>query len=528
MVRRRLVLGTLLVVLFGLGWFAGRGSSRDLYSNLDLFVDVVHKVQTNYVDPVDSHRLVEGALKGLLHDLDPYSQYLDEKSYANLQNTQHGSFGGIGVEVGVRNHFPTVISPMEGTPAWEAGLRSGDVFISIDGHPTEDLNMIETADRLRGPAGTKVTIEVAREDEPVRSYTIQRRIIETRAVPYAFMLDRQTGYLRLANFNERSGQEVRAALEKLRAAGAKALVLDLQQNPGGLLDQAVDVAEQFLPARSLVVYTHGRAKNQDTRYYANESRPNVSWPMVVLVDDGSASAAEIVAGALQDLDRALVMGRTSFGKGSVQSVFPLPGEKSAVKLTTALYYTPSGRSIHKPVRDTLVADAADEGDEEPVHEEAPAGPRPSFHTQSGRIVHGGGGIMPDVTVATDTLVGLTQRVESAGLAFKFANHYLNTHPAPAPEAALAAVPWTEFVAFLREEKVPFEPAGLAETRPALERAVRREMARRMHGNAAAARIAVEGDRTVREARAILGRARAPRDVFAATRSAALPGSGAGP
>jgi len=275
LIRRRFLLGMSLVVLFGLGWWAGRGSTRDLYANLDLFVDVIHKVEANYVDPVDPHRLMDGALKGMFKDLDPYSQYLDEKSYANLQSLTHGSFSGIGVEVGVRDHYPTVISPIEGTPAWEAGLQSGDAIVAIDGRSTLDLTMAEAADRLRGTPGTHVKLTVHREGEDDHDYAIERRVVETRSVPYAFVVDRNIGYLRLANFSEKSGGEVREALQRLRAEGAKSLILDLQQNPGGLLDQAVDVAEEFLPQRSLVVYTHGRVKNQDARFLASESHPNL-------------------------------------------------------------------------------------------------------------------------------------------------------------------------------------------------------------------------------------------------------------
>lgn len=516
MIRRRIALATSLAVLFALGWWAGRGASRDLYPDLDMFVEVVHKIELHYVDPVQPRTLIEGAIRGMLRQLDPHSQYLDARAYTNLLSMAGGSFGGIGVEVGVRDGYPTVIAPIEGTPAWEAGLRSGDVLVAIDGRSTYGLAVEDVADRLRGAEGTTVEVRVSREGEAdTHEIELTRRIVERKAVPYAFVAERGIGYLRLRAFSERSGDETRAAIARLRGEGARSLVLDLRSNPGGLLDQAVDVAETFVPRGTMVVYTKGRAPNEDRRFYADGTAPNLDWPVVVLVDGGSASAAEIVAGALQDLDRALVVGTTSFGKGSVQRVFPLRGQDGALKLTTALYHTPSGRSIDRAAADSLPDEEVDEEDDaDPVAAPADSTPRPVFRTPRGRPVYGGGGITPDVAVAPDTLSGLLRRVESRNLAFRFANRWLNTHPQPQPEAKVA-VPWTEFLAWLGQEGVEFTPADAAAQRAALERAVRREMARRMLGDGAAARVALEDDPVWARACALLERARGPRDVFAA-------------
>ena len=515
MIRRRIVLGVLLAVLFALGWWAGRVASRDLYGDLDLFVEVLHKVEANYVDPVQPAPLVDGAIKGMLRQLDPYSQYLDEKAYANIRSMTEGTFGGIGVEVNVRDGYPTVIAPIEGTPAWEAGLRSGDVIVQIDGKSAYGLTVQDAADRLRGAEGTQVRLKVSREGEGEdQEVTLVRRIIERKAVPYAFVAEGGIGYLRLSAFSERTAEETRAMIERLREQGAKSLVLDLRMNPGGLLDQAVGVTQEFVPRGTMVVSTRGRARSEDNRYYADEPKPNLQWPIVVLVDDGSASASEIVAGALQDVDRALLVGRTTFGKGSVQRIFPLRDQDAALKLTTALYYTPSGRSINRAVHDTL-------SDEEDAPDDAgpPPAPdtlaRPVFHTRAGRTVYGGGGITPDVIVVPDTLTGLLRRVESRNLAFRFANRWLNTHPQPQPDVQ-APVPWAEFLTWLRGEKVEFTDAEATAQRMLLERAVRREMARRMLGDGAAARVALEGDPMWERACEVLAHARAPRDVFAAS------------
>ena len=517
MIRRRFLFGALMLALFSLGWWAGRGATGDLYTNLDVFVEVLQRVQDNYVDPVKPATAVTGAIEGMLKDLDPYSQYLDENDYTGLQSVMQGKFSGIGVVVGVRDEYPTVISPIEGSPAWEAGIHSGDVIVKVGATSTAGLGVEGVAKLLRGAEGTPVTLAIAREGEQgEQSYTITRREIVTKSVPYAFMAGKELGYVRLASFSEKSGAEMRDALARLRNEGARRFVLDLRMNPGGLLDQAVDVAEQFLPKGSMVVYTRGRARNQDQRFYAGNAASDVRSPLVVLIDQGSASAAEIVAGALQDLDRALVIGRTSFGKGSVQSVYPLRGKTTAIKLTTALYYTPSGRSIHRPRpagfdplgEDEVPAPADTVRDTTQV--------RPEFHTTAGRIVRGGGGIAPDVTVSTDSLVGIAREIERRGLAFRFANRWINAHPGTTAGTALPEATWSAFADDVRAEKLEAGPAALAAERPVIERAVRREFARRSGGDAAAMRVVLEGDPAFARAAEILGRSARPSDVFASS------------
>jgi len=521
LIRRHFALAGLLAALFAVGWWVGRSSSAtapaDLYGNVDGFIEVLQKVEQSYVDTVEPEVLVDGAIKGMLHDLDPYSQYLDESSWDNLKATTHGSFGGIGIVVSVRDNYPTVISPIEGSPAWTLGLRPGDVIVKIDGASSAGLTVDEVATRLRGAAGTQVKIGIRREGEnEEQEYTIQRQVIVTKSVPYSFMAEEHTGYLRLANFSENSGSEMRTAMERLRLQGATRLVLDLRANPGGLLDQAVDVVEQLVKPNTLVVFTRGRAKGQDNRYYSSERRPQLDWPIVVLVDQGSASASEIVAGALQDLDRALVVGQTTFGKGSVQSVFPLRGKNAALKLTTAKYYTPSGRSIHK-AHQAVQADLEDDDDNEddslsPRPSPVDSTPRRTYSTVAGRKVYGGGGIVPDLAVVPDSLPSLTRRVETRSLTFRFSNRWVNQHPglklAPPNEAQ-----WKAFVEFLGAEKVPATAAELQAERPLLERSIHREMARRLSGDPAAAKVALEGDPVFEQALDILTRARTAREVF---------------
>ena len=524
MKRRPVLVTVLFVALFVLGWWVGRGGAAgrsDLYKNLDVFVEVVQRVQQSYVDPVDPTKLVNGALKGLTRSLDPYSQYLDAKAYEGLQAVTHGSFGGVGLVVGIRDGAPVVVSPIEGGPAWTLGIAAGDVIVRIDGQSTNGLALEDVAQRLRGDPGTHVQLGIRREgDNDDREFSIERNTIVTKSVPYSFVLPDHVGYLRLADFSEDASGEVRLALSQLRKQGATRLVLDLRSNPGGLLDQAVDIVEQFVRTKTLVVYTQGRTASSDQRYYANEPKPELGWPLVVLVDRGTASASEIVTGAIQDLDRGLVVGETSFGKGLVQSVFPLRG-RGALKLTTARYYTPSGRCINslasEHMLDSLdaVADGGDGSDgEASTPANADSADRPKFRTAAGRTVYGGGGIRPEVTVVADSLPALTQRIEARASAFRFANRWINTHKGwtldqpPTDEMRL------EFRAMCDSMGAKGTLEEWQSERPWLDRALRRELARRLGGDAAAARVAFETDPVLARALAVLGRARNARDVFA--------------
>ena len=527
MIRKRILLGAALAALFAIGWAAGKGNSAGgLYGNLDSFIEIVHRVEDSYVDPVEPKKLVDGAIDGMMKQLDPYSQFLDGTGYANLQSTTEGQFGGIGVLVSIRDQHPTVISPVEGTPAWRAGIRSGDEIVKIDGKSTTGFTIEQTSRMLRGAEGTHVTVSVQSEGEPdVRDVDLVRDVIRTRSVPYAFMVDREVGYLRLANFSERSGSEVREGLDRLRKEGARRLILDLRANPGGVLDQAVDVANQFLPKGSLVVSTQGRDPSQNQRYYTSAAGAESAWPLVVLVDGGSASASEILAGAIQDLDRGLLVGHTTFGKGSVQRVYPLRGVDAAVKLTTALYYTPSGRSIHRRVTPPALDDDSSDDDEDSTATATPRDStksRPVFHTAAGRRVLGGGGITPDIDVAADSLAAPVAEVERRGLAFRFANRWANAHPETKNDPRVTDAMWSGFVEFAGTDPAKLSASELGSARPRLEQALRRELARRFKGDAEAARVSLESDAVFQKALDVIRRSARPRDVFATAEAARRP------
>ncbi len=529
---RHLGIAAFLVALFGAGFIVGKSpaGTDGSYRELDAFVEVLGKIQRDYVEPVDTKKLVRGAIDGMMKDLDPFSQYMDLADYADLKSVTQGHFGGLGIVISIRDEYPTVISPIEGTPAYSQGIQSGDVIVKIAGSSTRGWSNEEAVQKLRGPEGTDVTITIARAGEEDRDYTIKREEIRVKSVPYAFEVAPGVGYIRVSTFAETTGEEVRAAIDRLEKAGAHSLVLDLRDNPGGLLSQAVDVTEAFVPKGSLVVYTKGRATGSEIKAFAEGADPHTEQPLVILSNGGSASASEIVAGALQDLDRGLVVGTTSFGKGSVQSLIELHDRGTALKLTTAKYYTPSGRSIHRDTWNKSTRDlerAAEDGsldglgDPDAVggaHGDSAAGDstaRPTFKTRAGRIVYGGGGITPDEVVRGDTLQGLSREVERRGLFFKYAVRWAAANPGAAAPGTVSPALWNGFIGLLGETKTPHTPAQLAAERGYLERGIRRELSRRLggaRGDESAFRVAIEGDVQLAKAIELLGKARTPGEL----------------
>ena len=335
------------VVLFG-QYSDSKVSARDknIYKEIKTFNEILDMVQKNYVDPVDSSVLMQGAINGMIKSLDPHSAYMTAELYKELEVETQGRFGGIGIEITILKDVLTVVSPIEDTPAYKAGVKSGDQIIKIDGKSTKDITTMEAVKKLRGPKDTKVTITIWRESmaQP-KDIILIRAIIQVKSVK-AKTFDDHIGYIRIASFHERTAADLSKALTEVteKTKPMKGLVLDLRNDPGGLLNQAIEVSDMFLKS-GIIVSTRGRTKSMETKTMARDNGgKEVTVPVVVLVNEGTASAAEIVAGALQDNGRALIVGTQTFGKASVQTVIPLE-DGSALKLTTARYYTPKGRSI---------------------------------------------------------------------------------------------------------------------------------------------------------------------------------------
>jgi len=360
------ILTTVLVAVLGLNLFMGArlylnsaeaGDRDDVYRNMETFTRVLEIVRKEYVDgsKVNYEDLVDDALKGMLSRLDPHSEYMDARRFTAMQTDTRGEFGGVGVVVSMRNGMLTVVAPMDGTPGAKAGILAGDRIIKIEGKNTRGWTLQDAVGKLRGKVGTKANFTVARsvsgEIKEIK-VSVERAVIQVKTVrdltgkgDYK-LLEENIGYVRLASFGDKSSLELEAAMRKMEKAGLTGLVIDLRDNPGGLLDQSVRVSEKFLPKGQLVVSTEGRAKDDIDKHHASGRAKIRKYPVVILVNGGSASASEIVAGCLQDLKRAELVGEKTFGKGSVQSILPLRNG-AALRLTTAKYYTPSHRVIHE-------------------------------------------------------------------------------------------------------------------------------------------------------------------------------------
>jgi len=318
--------------------------TNDLYKNIEVFTEVLRQIEKNYVEPQDSKTLIYGAIKGMVQSLDPHSSFLTKDEHKELLIETKGSFSGIGIEITIRDNILTVVSPIEGTPAYNAGIQAGDKIIRIGNKPSTEMTLIDAVKLIRGPKGTDVKLTIYREGvgKPLE-FTITRDVIPLISVRN-YLLTPKIGYIRISNFQSKTADDLVSALEKLeKNRKLEGLILDLRNNPGGLLTQAIKVSDLFLDS-GLIVSTKGRDPSQNIEVSAHKNKKKRNYPIIVLVNEGSASAAEIVAGALQDNKRALVLGTRTFGKGSVQTILPL-SDGSGLRLTTAKYYTPSGRSI---------------------------------------------------------------------------------------------------------------------------------------------------------------------------------------
>ena len=399
------------------------------------FNDVLTYTEKNYVDKVDTHKLVVSAIDGMLSKLDPHSVYIPAKELKSVEESFHGDFDGIGIEFQTINDTITVVSPITGGPSEALGIQPGDKIIKINGQDAVGISNEEVRSKLRGKAGTKVNVTVLRYGvvKPI-DYDITRAKIPLYSVDASFLYDDHTGYISVNRFADNTYKELNNDLKELKKKGMERLILDLRGNPGGYLNQAVKVVNLFIGNGKKIVYTKGRKKEFDEEFDANDPAPYKNLPLIVLVNKGSASASEIVSGALQDWDRGLIVGETTFGKGLVQRQFILP-DSSAVRLTIARYYTPSGRLIQRNYKDLK---STQEYYEEAGRNNGETGNnlehtfekdslRPKYKTHDGRIVYGGGGITPDYIIKSDSLSGYSVQLMKKNLFYQFIQNYLDVH-----------------------------------------------------------------------------------------------------
>ena len=421
---------------------------------LDEYADILTTLSDWAPEPVAPDKIVYASIHGMLARLDPHTAFLEPDEFSAMREKQHGSFYGLGIQIQKRMGKITVIAPMEGTPAYKMGIRAGDIITHIaDEELKEDTTTEDVVRKLRGPREPTVAITIRRVgfDEPIRM-TITRAEIPTRSVRYAFMLEPGVGYIMLSDFTHTSSKEVYEAIQKLEKQGMKKLLLDLRGNPGGVLEQAVDVTDVFVPKGSMVIYTKGRTASSAQEYYAPGEGTHFDHPLVVLVNRGSASASEIVAGAIQDHDRGVVVGQRTWGKGLVQSVYTL-SYGAGLALTTARYYTPSGRWIQRDYTDLLAY--VNPGDPDAGAETSETAPHPGsesavFYTDAGRVVYAQGGITPDVIVKSDRDSKLLQQLLARYAFFNFAVDWLARNPKVAEDFAVTPAVREEFFRFVEK------------------------------------------------------------------------------
>ena len=509
---RSLFLVVFFLALFGLlgMLFAQRvspastpSSDSDVRDSLKQFTQVYETVEQNYADPVNADKAIyNGAIPSMLHQLDPHSNFFDPKSYSALREEQRGKYYGVGMTVGPRNNKVIVIAPFVGTPAYRAGIRPGDIIAAIDGKPTDNMSTSDVADLLKGPKGTTVRITMLREgsDHPLE-FAVVRDEIPRYSVDLHFMIKPGIGYMHVSGFQETTEHEVAEALDQM--GDLRGLVLDLRQNPGGLLSEGVGVADKFLKKNQLIVSHHGRS-SPEKRYVAAHGNGGKDYPLVVLVNRGTASAAEIVAGAIQDHDRGLIVGEITFGKGLVQTVYPL-AENTGLALTTAKYYTPSGRLIQRDYSNLSLYDYYynRESEDNNANHEVKL-------TDGGRTVYGGGGITPDVKLAAIKSNKFQESMLQHYALFNFAKRYALAHKI-GQNLEVDDVLLLDFRKFLDSEKIPYTEAELIENNDWLRSNLKSELFVDAFGQEEGLKVRAETDPDVIKALDLMPQARALAD-----------------
>jgi carboxyl-terminal processing protease len=513
-------------------WLLQRDASPQgtVYQQARLFDDVLSRVADFYVDSIDERKLYQMAIDGLLDQLhDPYSTYLKPDDFHALNEQTSGDYGGLGLQIDVRNGWITVIAPLPDTPAERAGVQTGDEIVSLDGRSTEGWKQDEALKQLRGTPGTNVELKIRRIGvNDLITYKLTRAKIHVRSVRIAMMLDDKVGYVSLSPVSQTSADEVRIAVDSLIGKGMKSLIFDLRNNPGGLLNQGIGVSDLFLDQGQEVVATRGRAPDATHTYRDDRQQRWPKLPIVTLVNGGTASAAEIIAGALQDHDRALVIGTPTFGKGLVQSLYVLSPE-TALKLTTARWYTPSGRTIQRVSKNE--EDQVAQVENAAVGKDTVPDSLPVFHTDAGRTVRGGGGIRPDIFAPVDTLTtaerAFAKSLGSNVSVFRdvltaYALELKSGHGLTSPDFQVTPAMVSEVLNRLRQRGAVVPDSVMAGARSVIPEQLGYEVTRYVFGLPAEMLRRMRDDHQVQEALTRARRARSPQDLISLASGSTAP------
>jgi len=464
----------------------------DLYSNLQLFNEVLIKLKQNYVTEPDDEKLIKSAIEGMLSSTDPHTSYFTPEEFSDFTTSTKGEFGGLGIQIDKKGDYITVVSPIEGTPAYRMGITAGDKIIKVDNISIVNVSTDDAIKKMRGPVGTKVILTISRPGvADFMDFEIIRDTIKIKSVPYAFSLDNGVGYIRISQFNENTETELKAALDNLESEGIRGLIIDLRFNPGGLLEQAIDTVNDFIGQNKLVVETKGRLQSSNRQYYTRFPRKPKDYPIVVLVNEASASASEIFAGSLQDWDIGLIVGKPTFGKGSVQQLFPL-SNGNGIKITTSYYYIKSGRCIHKELNDRLLrGKEVSSSEKDEINKKAQD---KTYYTVKGREVYGGGGITPDIEINPEylTILGIELRRKNAF--FNFAVDYMVKHNhSVKQDFTVDNTTFNQFLDYARSQDIKFTQTEVDSAATFIRTALASEIIGKQHGDQAAYKITLKMD-----------------------------------
>ncbi len=512
--RKKIVLPLLLIIVI-IVTITGFTTVGDVYKNLVKLKTIMDLVSQTYVEEVNADKLVEDAINGALRGLDPHTVYIPPKEMTQVKEEFQGNFEGIGVQFEIVEGVLTVVTPISGTPSERLGILAGDKIVKINNESTKGITTDGVFSKLRGPKGSKVHISVERAGvKDLLEFDIERAKIPIYSVDAKFMLDNQTGYIHFNRFSETTEDEIEQAIEEMEAKGMKQFILDLRNNGGGYLEQAQRIVDKFIPGGKKIVYTRGRIDNSDHDYWSTSKSDYRKFPMIVIINRNSASASEIVSGALQDLDRALIVGERSFGKGLVQSQYDL-GDGSSMRVTTARYYTPSGRLIQRSYDHKSLEDYYREGHSDTLHTDSSK----VFFTEKGRKVFGGGGIVPDIHVEEDTNGTYYIKLFSSGVLREYINQYLDKNGPRYREAyknkfnefktsfEISDQEMDEMFALGEKKGITKDPNGIALDKKDMKNSIKSELARFIWGNYEAAQIRLMIDKVVVESQKLFPEAK---------------------